>query len=264
MEVILILLVAGVIGSVFFIDKHTRKRAITIARSNKAITSEQQEVSDAEMKRMFKELRDAKDHEKRLLTEDWDAQFIDLLPDSDPIKQVVLRKKAGINSEEAKFVLAPGEFVAEELTYSVRITKNLAALRESPTLSSETLATLNPHVSLKVDGWVRGEMVRENDIWFRVDDSNGVYATSYIWSGSLNDPKTKGIPQVQPGQRSLAPAAQRDLMREIERLNSMVEKLPKSLNPQAQLVPINSNLTQDQIARAIANDAAFRQSINNF
>lgn len=245
MEVIFfILIVLGVIGVPVAFNKPIRNRIVTIARSNKAISPAEKEVDDVQLEKLYKELRDAKDNEQKVLSDDWNEQFIDLLPDSDPLKQQRLRKLAGINSEEARFVVPDPrvEVAPEELSYSLRKTKKGAALRQNPTSYSRELAILKEFVIVKVDGWVYGESIDGNDIWFRIDDANGVFATSYIWSGCMTDKTTSGIPKVSPAQRSLAPAAERDLTREISRLNEQVKALPKNLNFTRQTV------TQEQMS----------------
>lgn len=61
--------------------------------------------------------------------------------------------------------------------------------RAEPTTKSATVGEGIPGGDTgEFDGWIRGESVSGNNVWFR-----GLFSGDWFWSGSLTDPSTKGL-----------------------------------------------------------------------
>jgi len=74
-----------------------------------------------------------------------------------------------------------------------RITAAPANQRDAATRSGTLLKTFDADVILDFKGFVHGENVDGNDIWFV-----GAYSPTYFWSGGFTDPSTNGLADLTP------------------------------------------------------------------
>lgn len=65
--------------------------------------------------------------------------------------------------------------------------------REQPTRSSAIVQKIDGNDTGEFDGWIRGESVDGNNIWFR-----GKFEKRWYWSGSFTDKTTKGLADLNP------------------------------------------------------------------
>lgn len=217
MEIIaFILIFGGIIGGLYTASKQdnhaTIKRALTINKAHKqdAIETkgksfeESQEISQAQLQKLFDEALKAQREEQRLLEEQWNNEFLELLPDTDPQKNAHLMRKAGINVLEAQFftdkdteafVKPDIGFTGEELSYCDRIvTKPSAYVREYPTDDCDFHATFQQGATIRVYGWMRGRFVGKTDVWYQVKTNA---FQGWVWSGSLNSQSTDGLARLE-------------------------------------------------------------------
>lgn len=73
--------------------------------------------------------------------------------------------------------------------------------RKSPSASGELIQLFNPADVLHVKGFIRGESVNGNNIWFV-----GALTGGYIWSGGVTDGSTNGLPDLTPKAPEPTPA----------------------------------------------------------
>ncbi len=65
--------------------------------------------------------------------------------------------------------------------------------RKEPVIAPENvIRTFNPGEVLTFDGWIRGQAVDGNDVWFR-----GAITGGYMWSGGLADSSTHDLPEIK-------------------------------------------------------------------
>jgi len=223
-----------------------------VQRTKKILHANRQPPSDPvadqrALETAFKNLRKAKQEEHYLHLNQWQQVYLQNLKPTDPERVALEVKRNGINVEEAKFVVsAPAD--TEEISYSHRVVKGLSVLRGEPNKQSQTLATLKNGTKIQIDGYTYGEKIGYTDIWYRIDDKNGIYATAYIWAGSTTQPEPKGLPRVFPENTPKSPAAVRDLERKIDLLNAEVEnslrrtagKTSREVRAEVMFVPLKS------------------------
>jgi len=82
---------------------------------------------------------------------------------------------------------ASSSLAANQRNTSVRTNK-----RDAPSTTGNILDTFDPGLTLTFNGFVHGESVNGNDIWFV-----GI-SGAYIWSGAFDDSSTTGIPDLTP------------------------------------------------------------------
>jgi hypothetical protein len=198
--VIALLIMFGVGGGIFaassIYDKHsTAKRAIEIKRANDE-DKKNNEVSQKQLEQYFREAREAEQAEQKLLSDNWNQQFLELLPDTDPMKNAYNLKKAGIEVLEADDLYPPAiPYTGEQLPYSERtVAKATAYVRHAPTDTSDFIATFQRGAIIRVYGYVRGRQVGKTDIWYQIKTKS---FEGWIWSGSLNSSDTKGLSRLE-------------------------------------------------------------------
>ena len=74
-----------------------------------------------------------------------------------------------------------------------RITSYAAKYREQPNSTATLLATFDPGEVVNFKGFVKGEVVDGNDIWFV-----GRFTGGYSWSGAYTDSSTHDLPDLTP------------------------------------------------------------------
>jgi hypothetical protein len=231
MEIIFfVLLVVFAIISPFVVA-FVRNNPQIVQRTKKILHANRQPPSDPKeetraLETAIKNLRALKQNEHDRLIREWQQTYLTALPPTDPERVALEVKRNGINVQESRFVVSDPH---EEVTYAHRVIKGLAAIRAEPTQSSKVLGQLAGGTIIKVDGYTYGERIGSTDIWYRIDDRDGVYATAYIWAGATTQPEPKALARVFPDNDPKSPAAERDLARELERLNRQVDKIPKTL-----------------------------------
>jgi len=99
----------GIVGIVVCLFLYLRKsqegqRALQIAKTN-LTPVEDIERGYAAVATSMRALRKAKNEEHRLLLNNWQAKYLELLPDTDPEKVEHLAKRQGISIESASFTL---------------------------------------------------------------------------------------------------------------------------------------------------------------
>lgn len=75
--------------------------------------------------------------------------------------------------------------------------------KEPKVAEGNEIDTFNPNVKLTFNGFIRGQNVQGNDIWFR-----GAFSGGWCWSGAFDDSSTTGLPDLTPAApvaSSLAP-----------------------------------------------------------
>lgn len=94
-----------------------------------------------------------------------------------------------------------------EAGYQRKVGANGANYRSEPRGASEKRDTFPPGTITDWDGWIHGEAVEGNDVWFR-----GRYTGGWSWSGGFTDPGTHDlqdlnpkVPDLQPDQRRAVP-----------------------------------------------------------
>ena len=209
MELILAIFVMAIVGGGVFTsaqyDNHnTVKRALGIGKAhrNAAIESkgksfeESQEISQAQLQKLFDDALEAQRKEQKILSDNWEQEFLELLPDTDPQKNAYNLKKAGIEVLEAEDLYPPNiPYTGEQLSYSERIvTKVTAYVRYSPTDTSDFMATFQKGATIRVYGYVRGRHVGKTDIWYQIKTKS---FEGWVWSGSLNSSETKGLSRLE-------------------------------------------------------------------
>jgi murein DD-endopeptidase MepM/ murein hydrolase activator NlpD len=92
--------------------------------------------------------------------------------------------------------------------YQRLVGANGANYRSEPKGASTKVDTFKPGTVTDWDGWIHGESVEGNDVWFR-----GRYTGGWSWSGGFTDPGTHDLedlnpkaPTLQPNQRIAVPA----------------------------------------------------------
>lgn len=209
MELIFILVIfMTVVGAgVSHKENHrTVKRALGIgkAHTNAAIESkgksfeESQEISQAQLQKLFDDALKAQREEQKILSDSWEHEFYELLPDTDPTKNAINMRKQGINvidTEEVNFLTPNIAYTGEQLTYSERmVVKDTAYVREFPTDSCDFTATFQRGATIRVYGWMRGRFVGKTDVWYQVKTKT---FEGWVWSGSLNSSDTKGLARLE-------------------------------------------------------------------
>jgi uncharacterized protein YgiM (DUF1202 family) len=210
MEIILLIIfvAAGVFGVVDGAgnDWNMSKRALRIgnAHKNAAIESkgksfeESQEISQAQLQKLFDDALEAERAEQKILSDNWEKEFIELLPDTDPTKVAISMRKQGISvidSEEVNFLTPSIGYTGEQLTYAERIVaKDTAYVREYPTDSCDFTATFQRGATIRVYGWMRGRFVGKTDVWYQVKTET---FEGWVWSGSLNSSSTQGLARLE-------------------------------------------------------------------
>ncbi|UDL16751.1 endolysin [Arthrobacter phage Atuin] len=235
MELIIILFFLAVTGvgvGVSQSENHaTVKRALKIGNSHKQAAIEAKkdpEVSQRELERYFKEALEAERAEQKLLSDNWEAEFLELLPDTDPQKNAHNMRKAGISVLEAKteveFIEPNIGYTGEQLTYCDRVvTKPTAYVREKPTDLSDFTATFQNGAVIRVYGWMRGRYVGKTDVWYQVKTKS---FEGWVWSGSLNSQSTDGLARMEfpPAyRRETTPPA---LAQALHNIDKGVSKMP--------------------------------------
>lgn len=232
----------GILGGKFL-----SKNPQIVQRTKKILHANSQPPSDPKadqraLETAFKNLRKAKQEEHHLHLNQWQQAYLQLLPPTDPERVALEVKRQGINVEEAKFVVtAPDPDL--EVSYAHRVVKGLSVLRCEPNKQSQTLATLTPGTKIQIDGYTYGEKIGYTDIWYRIDDKNGIYATAYIWAGSTTQPEPKGLPRVFPENTPKSPAAVRDLQRQADLLNhrkKMIGRTSQEVRAEVKFIPLKA------------------------
>lgn len=221
MEIItFILIFGGIIGGLYTASKqdnhNTVKRALTIGKSHKQAAIEAKspedevQISQAQLQKLFDDALEAQRKEQKILAQNWENEFLELLPDTDPQKNAHNMRKSGINVIEANLITSDklyiGEkppvfiepeigYTGEQLTYCDRIvTKPSAYVRELPTDDSDFTATFQKGAVIRVYGWMRGRYVGKTDVWYQVKTHN---FQGWVWSGSLNSSSTDGLARLE-------------------------------------------------------------------
>ena len=229
MEPVLLLLLMMMLGINYKFWTPTVKRALHIGKAHQqaeieAKNPDSDEISQAQLEKLFQDALEAERAEQKILRENWDSQFLELLPDTDPQKNAHLMKKAGINVIEAEEIYPPNiPYTGEQLTYAERTVKGVhtAYVRARPTNDSDFHATFQSGAIIRVFGWTRGRQIGKTDIWYHVKTKT---FEGWVWSGSLNSSKTEGLVrmdfqrQKQPG--NALPPALEDGIRNIHKLKS--------------------------------------------
>jgi hypothetical protein len=190
-------------------------RADTIVRSNLA-AADDIEQGYAAVATSMQALRAAKQEEHQLLLKNWHNQYMALLPDTDPEKTTHQAKLQGVSIEEAKFVLdnagrmmpvvedgpewKPLSYTRkdpdEELTYTDRrIQRAGAFVRSEPNTKASTYGVASGGAVWRFDGYVRGEPVAGNDIWFvYIGKASGL--RKYVHSIATTNRSISGLPDM--------------------------------------------------------------------
>lgn len=74
-----------------------------------------------------------------------------------------------------------------------RITTSDMNYRRDPNTSRAPIEVFPKDEILDFDGWIEGESVDGNNVWFR-----GRYTSGFVWSGGLNSASTKGLVDLNP------------------------------------------------------------------
>jgi hypothetical protein len=211
MELILVIFILSILGGGVFIsgqyDNHnTVKRALHIGKAHKqaaieAKNPESEQISQAQLKKLFDDALKAQREEQKLLEEQWTNEFLELLPDTDPQKNVHNMRKAGINVIEAtplvpdQFIKPEIPFTGEQLTYCDRlVTKDTAYVREYPTDDCDFVATFQKGATIRIYGWMRGRYVGKTDVWYQVKTNT---FDGWVWSGSLHSQSINGLSRLE-------------------------------------------------------------------
>jgi uncharacterized protein YgiM (DUF1202 family) len=215
MELFLILFIivvigggAGLVGYSATENHATAKRALKIGKANKAIESRSFESEQAKpFEQIMAEALEAQRAEQKLLSDNWDNEFLELLPDTDPQKNAYNLKKAGIEVLEAEDLYPPNiPYTGEQLAYSERvITKTTGYVRNSPTDTSDFIATFQQGATIRVYGYTRGRMVGKTDIWYQIKTKS---FDGWIWAGSLNSSEIRGLSRLDLVRQRLSPIEQ--------------------------------------------------------
>lgn len=206
MEILLIMMFFSVVGfTVSYVsdDHATFKRALGIGKAHKnaaieAKKPESEEISQAALQKLFDDALKAQREEQKVLSDNWEKEFIELLPDTDPVKNAHLMRKQGINvieNQEVNFLTPDIGYTGEQLTYAERtVIKDSAYVREYPTDSCDFTATFQRGATIRVYGWMRGRYVGKTDVWYQVKTNT---FEGWVWSGSLNSSTTQGLARLE-------------------------------------------------------------------
>lgn len=82
-----------------------------------------------------------------------------------------------------------------------RVTAAQVNVRKAASASAEVAGGFGPDTILDFKGFVHGEPVSGNDVWFV-----GAYSGNFIWSGGFKDASTNGLPDLTPAPKAPAPA----------------------------------------------------------
>lgn len=103
------------------------------------------------------------------------------------------------------------------------------AQRSAPATNAKVTAWLSPGGAYTFKGWVRGEKVSGNDIWFV-----GANSGDYVWSGGFTNAKTTGLPDLNPKAAPKPAAGQRqtaDAVVNVRATSTTAGKLLRQLQP---------------------------------
>jgi len=210
----------GILGIVVCLFLYLRKsqegqRALKIAKTNLS-PAEDIVRGYASVASSMRALRQAKQEEHQLLLRNWQNSYIELLPDTDPEKITHNARLQGVKVEEAKFVLDNAgrmmplvedgpEWVPlpytkgdpdEGLTYTDRrIQRAGAFVRSEPNTKASTYGVADGGSIVHFDGYVYGEAVAGNDIWF-VYIGEGSGLRKYVHSIATTNRSTTGLPDM--------------------------------------------------------------------
>lgn len=216
----------------FYLRKQqTAQRALQIAKTNLTPVSDI-ESGYAAVAASMKALRRAKQEEHQLLLRNWQNSYLELLPDTDPEKTTHQAKLQGVNIETASFALDAGgmklnagtitaahlyakilptdELVVDDgpewtplpyrkkdpdegRSYNERQIQNAGAfVRSEPHTGASTYGVATGGDWVHFDGYVHGEAVAGNTIWF-VYIGKGSGLRKYIHSIATTNRSTSGM-----------------------------------------------------------------------
>lgn len=247
----LLLFPGGILGAVFFLvfylkkQKKSKYRPIT-GRVETIVKSNLTPASDiaqgyAAVAASMRQLRAAKQQEHSLLAGNWKRDYMALLPDTDPEKSTYMAQIQGVKIETASFTLdkngmrANGQQIPlaedgpewlpldtpprgwsrkepEEMTYTQRRIQPAGAfIRSAPNTKAHTYEVAYGGSVVSFDGYVHGENVNGNPVWFvYIDEKTGI--PKYVHSIATTDRSTSGLPNLtDPG--TLDPDQRRQLER---------------------------------------------------
>ncbi|GAB2767788.1 peptidoglycan DD-metalloendopeptidase family protein [Sinomonas soli] len=91
--------------------------------------------------------------------------------------------------------------VTQTLRPDQRITAAQVNVRDRPTTSASVVSSFAGDTILDFKGFVHGESVNGNDVWFV-----GAYSGNFIWSGGFKNTGTAGLPDLTPPPKAPTPA----------------------------------------------------------
>lgn len=243
MEFLLALLYPGALGAIvtglfIFLRSQEGRRSLKAAKT--ILTPiEDIETGYEAVASSMKALRKAKQEEHQLLLKNWQNSYLALLPDTDPEKTTHQAQLQGVKIETAASVLDKDGMRAkhnsltvsnryelipvedgpewtplpyarskkdpdEELTYTQRRIQYAGALvRSEPSTTASTYGTTTGGAVLRFDGYVHGEPVSGNDIWF-VYIGKGSGLPKFVHSLSTTNRYTSGLPYMNSLSASFA------------------------------------------------------------
>lgn len=90
-------------------------------------------------------------------------------------------------------VIVPAGNTAPSVAANQRITGSAVNQRSAASRNASVLKTFDPELILDFKGFVHGENVDGNDVWFV-----GAYSDTYFWSGGFHDSSTNGLKDLTP------------------------------------------------------------------
>lgn len=222
----------GIVGVVVCLFLYLRKqrtahRALQIAKTNLRPVSDI-ESGYAAVATSMRALRRAKQEEHNLLLKNWQNSYLELLPDTDPEKSTHQAKLQGVKIETAGFTLDANGMKAKNLymqtdtevpvvddgpewmplpyesrrskkdpdegmSYNDRRIQSAGAfVRTEPSTSAKIYGVADGGTIVHFDGYVRGEAVAGNPIWF-VYVGSGSGLRKYIHSVATTNRSTTGM-----------------------------------------------------------------------
>lgn len=105
--------------------------------------------------------------------------------------------RESLRQKELHYYNVSQSFDGTKLNPTQRLTRqNGAVLREHPTRSSQTMLQVAPYTIVNCTGWVEGQRIEGNSLWYAVKmgtDPVGKDYYNYVWSGTCTDQHKGGL-----------------------------------------------------------------------